>query len=138
MTDAATLTLLSGLTIFSTSFIIALSGALMPGPLLTVTLGESPRRGWLTGPVLVAGHGILELALVASLLMGLAPILQKKSVFVGSALAGSIVLFWMALGMFRERPSIRLGEAGNPHGGKAFSSRAFFSAWPTRTGPSGG
>lgn len=32
-------------TIFVSSFIIALSGAMMPGPLLTVTIGDSSRRG---------------------------------------------------------------------------------------------
>lgn len=29
----------------------------MPGPLFAVTVSETPRRVWLTGPVLVAGYG---------------------------------------------------------------------------------
>ena len=52
------------LTIFFTSFCIALSGALMPGPLLTVTISETTRRGLLVGPLLIIGHSILELILV--------------------------------------------------------------------------
>jgi threonine/homoserine/homoserine lactone efflux protein len=94
--------------IFSTSFLIALSGALMPGPLLTVTISESSRRGFLMGPLLVAGHAVLELALVAGLLLGLAPFLQLPSVFAATALIGSLVLFWMAFGMFRSLRSLRL------------------------------
>lgn len=53
------------------SFIIALSGAMMPGPLFAVTVSETPRRGWITGPVLVAGHGVLELSLLLLIVSGL-------------------------------------------------------------------
>ncbi len=94
------------LTIFVSSFIIALSGALMPGPLLTVTISESSQRGFIAGPLLIAGHAILELILVAALLMGLAPFFQMPTVFVISALAGALILFWMAFGMFRSLPSM--------------------------------
>jgi len=45
-----------------TSFVVALSGALMPGPLLTVTVGEATRRGFWAGPLIILGHGILEMA----------------------------------------------------------------------------
>ena len=60
------------LTLFITSFCIALSGALMPGPLLTVTISETTRRGLLVGPLLIVGHSILELVLVVILLLALA------------------------------------------------------------------
>jgi len=95
-------------TIFFSSFLIALSGAMMPGPLLTAAIGEASRRGFIVGPLLVAGHGILELILVAALLLGLAPYLQRQEVFVAVALAGAAILFWMAFGMFRSLPSLSL------------------------------
>ena len=44
--------LTSGVAIFASSFVIALSGALMPGPLLTATISESSRRGFIAGPLL--------------------------------------------------------------------------------------
>ncbi len=53
-----------------TSFIVALSGALMPGPLLTLTVGEAARRGFWAGPLIIVGHALLELALVLLLLAG--------------------------------------------------------------------
>ena len=96
------------LTIFVSSFIIALSGALMPGPLLTVTISESSQRGFIMGPMLIAGHAILELVLVAALLLGLAPFFQLPEVFVVSAIGGALILFWMAFGMFRSLPSLHL------------------------------
>ena len=85
--------------IFGTSFVIALSGALMPGPLLTATIAESSRRGFIAGPLLIGGHAILEMALIGALLLGLAPFLQKPAVFTIIALAGAGILLWMAVGM---------------------------------------
>jgi len=95
-------------TIFGTSFLIAFSGAMMPGPLLTVTIDESTRRGFLAGPLLIVGHGILELLLVIGLVLGLGPFLQQKAVFIISALGGSAVLLWMSVGMFRSLPNLTL------------------------------
>ena len=57
---------------------------------------------------MIVGHAILELGLVIVLLLGLAPYLQLPSVFVTTALVGSIILFWMAFGMFRSLPSLHL------------------------------
>ena len=96
------------LTIFATSFVIALSGALMPGPLLTVTLSESARRGFYAGPLIVLGHGILELLLVFFLLLGLAPMFNNNLVIGGVGVVGAVVLIWMAIGMIRTLPSLSL------------------------------
>ena len=96
------------LTIFASSFMIALSGALMPGPVLTVTVSESARRGAIAGPLMIFGHGILELLLVLALMAGLAPFLSRNDVFVAVSLLGGVILFWMAYGMFKELPTLRL------------------------------
>ncbi len=80
----------------------------MPGPLLTATISESTQRGFIMGPLLIAGHAILELGLIIALLLGLAPFLQQPAVFVTTALVGSAILFWMAFGMFKSLPSLRL------------------------------
>ena len=102
-------------TIFLSSFVIALSGALMPGPLLTVTISESPRRGPATGPRLIVGHALLEIALVMGIFLGLAPLLRQPEVFTAIALSGAAILSWMALGMFRALPTLRLtAEDGAP------------------------
>ena len=96
------------ITIFVTSFVIALSGALMPGPLLTITLSESARRGFYAGPLIVLGHGILELFLLLLLLLGLAPILKNDQVIGSVGVVGAVVLIWMAVGMIRSLPSLSL------------------------------
>jgi len=100
--------LIALITIFCTSFVIALSGALMPGPLLTVTVSESSRRGMSTGPLMIFGHGLLELALVVALISGLAPILARDDVFILISLTGGAVLLWMGVSMLRSLPGLSL------------------------------
>lgn len=100
--------LLSLITIFGSSFIIALSGALMPGPVLTVTVSESARRGVKAGPLMILGHGILELALVLALVGGLAPFFSRDEVFITISLLGGVILLWMAYMMFKELPRLQL------------------------------
>ena len=59
--------------IFSLSFLLSLSGALMPGPLLTYTIVRTLRtaeRGWLTGARVIAGHAALESVLICGLVLG--------------------------------------------------------------------
>ena len=96
------------MTLFATSFVVALSGAIMPGPLLTVTISETSQRGIATGPLLIAGHALLELVLVVALLMGLAPLLKLTPVFIAISLAGSAVLLWMGVGMLKALPAMTL------------------------------
>ena len=102
-------------TIFGTSFIIALSGALMPGPLLTITISESSRRGVWTGPQLIAGHAILEFMMVIILILGVGPFLQSDKSFILISLSGTAVMLWMAVDMFKSLPVITLFSAADQH-----------------------
>ena len=88
--------------IFTTSFVIGLSGALMPGPLVALTIGETSRYGFWAGPLLTLGHGILELALVIALVLGLSQFLggDLSTSIVG--IVGGTVLFSMGLATLRQ------------------------------------
>ena len=77
------------------AFIIALSGALMPGPLLTVTISESMKRGKWTGLFLIIGHGILELGLILLILAGFGPLFKINKVVGIISLIGGAILLWM-------------------------------------------
>lgn len=120
------------LTIFFSSFIIALSGAMMPGPLLTATISESSQRGFLAGPLLITGHGVLELLLLTTLVFGMGPFLQRDDVFAVVAISGGVILLFMAAGMFRSLPSLTL--ALNPgkvkHGSLVINGALFSIANP--------
>lgn len=90
------------------SFYLALSGALMPGPLLTVTVADSARRGFITGPLLILGHAILELSLIVAIIYGLGPFLKMHLVMGIIALLGGAILFWMGIGMIRSAAGLTL------------------------------
>jgi len=106
--------------IFSTAFIVALSGALMPGPLLAITISESARRGFWAGPRLMAGHAILELGLIAILVTGLRVFLEHELVEPVVGLVGGIILLGIGLttlATVRRRIVIpTAGEAGRDTG----------------------
>ncbi|MFW6209553.1 MAG: LysE family transporter [Spirochaetota bacterium] len=94
--------------LFISSFLIALSGAMMPGPLLTATISESVKRGPVAGPLIMSGHLLLEGALVLALIAGVAPLLQKDLFFILVSFGGALILAWMAFGMFRSLPTLRI------------------------------
>ncbi|MDD2372398.1 MAG: LysE family transporter [Syntrophomonadaceae bacterium] len=88
--------------LFITAFLVGLSGAMMPGPLLTVAIAESARRGFKAGPLIVLGHGILELALIIALLAGLSYYLQKPVVTTVISVIGGAFLLFMGFNMIRD------------------------------------
>ncbi len=104
--------------IFGGSFALALSGALMPGPLLTVTVAESARIGFRAGPLLITGHAILELLLVIAIFQGLGPFLKSPSVMGIIALFGGGMLLWMGVGMIRNSSGLSLNRQKAENHGK--------------------
>jgi len=95
--------------IFLSSFTVALTGAMMPGPLLTAAISDSLKKGFVAGPLLIVGHGILELTLLVALLWGLSPLFTQKWFFVTVSLAGGFILFLMAWFIFQSLPHLSVG-----------------------------
>jgi len=94
--------------IFGGSFALALSGALMPGPLLTVTIAESVRHGCKIGPLLMTGHSLLELLLVVAITLGLGPYLKAAPVTGTIALLGGLLLIYLGADMIRTARGLSL------------------------------
>ena len=67
------------LEIFVFSFLVALTGALSPGPLLTFTIYKSlkQKRGYLAAIYILLGHATIEFALIIALLAGASLIFQN-------------------------------------------------------------
>jgi threonine/homoserine/homoserine lactone efflux protein len=99
--------------IFGGSFTLALSGALMPGPLLTITIAESARRGFRAGPLLMTGHALLELLLILAIIKGLGPYLRTPLIMGIIALVGGAVLVWMGTDMIRTAGNLSLEGEGS-------------------------
>lgn len=100
--------MLAYLTIFTTSFVIAFSGAMMPGPFMTMMISESAKSGAWVGPKMIVGHAILELVLLLALFFGLAPLFKKDLFFIIIAIAGGAIMIWMAQSMFRTLPKLEI------------------------------
>lgn len=95
------------------AFLVALSGAMAPGALLVVTVGQAARHGARAGVLISLGHSLLELALVLALAVGLAGFLAQPLVSGGIALFGAAVLAWMAWSTVREGRRARLPEGSD-------------------------
>jgi len=84
------------------SFVLALSGALVPGPMLSATLAGSHRRGFWFGPGVVLGHALAEAPVVALLLLGVASFLENRWVLTGIGAVGAVALASMGVGLLRQ------------------------------------
>jgi len=82
------------LNIFLLSFIVALTGALSPGPVLTFTIYKSlqGKRGYLAGFFIILGHAILEAVLIILLLLGVSVFLRNIVLLTIIGIVGGIIL----------------------------------------------
>jgi threonine/homoserine/homoserine lactone efflux protein len=81
--------------LFLFSFLVALTGAMSPGPLLTFTIYKtlkSEKRGYLIGLIVTIGHATIEFILILLLLAGASIFLQNIVVIVFIALIGGSLL----------------------------------------------
>ncbi|HEY5493640.1 MAG TPA: LysE family transporter [Candidatus Anoxymicrobiaceae bacterium] len=88
--------------IFFSSMLIGLSGAMMPGPMFTVCVAESYKKGFWAGPVMVLGHAIPELVLAVLFSIGLNKFLDDKTVVGTIGIVGGLFLGWLAVKIFIE------------------------------------
>ena len=94
--------------IFLTSFAIGFTGAVMPGPLLALTLKESLQRGKFAALWLSSGHSFCELLVVGALVAGSSRLVSVDKVVGPVGLLGGFTLIWMGFAAFR-----RAGAAMN-------------------------
>ncbi len=78
-----------------TSFAVGLSGALVPGPMLTVTVSDSVKKGFLTGPLIVLGHFITEIILIIIILAGFSWLVGSTEAAIIIGTLGGIMLIFM-------------------------------------------
>jgi threonine/homoserine/homoserine lactone efflux protein len=105
--------------IFSLSFVMSLSGALMPGPMLTYTIArtvQSGPHGWLLGPRVVIGHAALEALLLLGLALGVVEFLHAPLAVKIIGVAGAVLLAWMGVGLIREAAKGRTLDLGSSSG----------------------
>ena len=89
------------LSLISIGFLVGLSGAMIPGPLLAFTIFDTSRKGRVTGHKIVVGHALWEFGIILLILLGFGWIvIRNKSIIY---VLGGLVLVLMGAGMIRDR-----------------------------------
>jgi threonine/homoserine/homoserine lactone efflux protein len=123
---------------FVTSFVVGLSGALMPGPLVTLAIAESAKGGFRRGPAVVLGHAVVEMLAVGGLLLGISQVFGDPLVSGTIGVVGGLVLLWMGYGMGRSAwtgaAALDLAAGGGPPAAQASQSRSLIASPAVRGG----
>ena len=91
--------------IFSFSFLVALTGAMSPGPLLTYTIiksAKTKRRGYLMGLWIITGHAILEMGIIILLLLGFSFVLKNIAIVRIIGVSGGLILILFGASIIRD------------------------------------
>lgn len=90
---------------------------MMPGPLLTVTISETVRRGRKDAMLLIVGHALVELIPVAAFVLGINVVLAQPAVIQTIGILGGGFLLWIAYsilsGVARKEVSLDLADHGD-------------------------
>ncbi|MCL4395088.1 MAG: LysE family translocator [Chloroflexi bacterium] len=82
-------------------WLIGFTGAMMPGPVTTLVVTETARRGFIAGPLVTLGHVLLEAAMVVALLFGLGDVIKADAVAGAIGIVGGLFLLWMGYDIIR-------------------------------------
>ncbi len=88
---------MSLLTICCTAFVVGLSGAMAPGPVLAAVVSETLKSGFKAGPLIVLGHAILEVLVVTAAVAGLGAWLARPLWQAALGMIGGIMLALMGV-----------------------------------------
>jgi len=75
------------------AFAIGLTGALTPGPTLVATIRASVEYGWYAGPVITAGHCLVEFIVFILILAGLITVAGQYSWLIAAFGGFALVIF---------------------------------------------
>ncbi|MBS7605192.1 MAG: LysE family transporter [Candidatus Bathyarchaeia archaeon] len=98
------------------SFLAALSGAIVPGPVFTLVLTESLKSGKITGPLIVLGHLLIEGAIILLVFIGLQPVLQSREVMMIAGYIGGAALMLIGLKLILDSLRVKIKDSLNVEG----------------------
>ncbi|MCM8820857.1 MAG: LysE family translocator [Candidatus Omnitrophica bacterium] len=107
------------ISIFLVSFIIAFTGALTPGPLLTLVVAKSLEYGRKAGPVIIGGHAALEIVIVCILVLGLGKIINSPAVVKTISTGGALILIFFGISIINSIPEVSFNISAERYGASA-------------------
>lgn len=96
------------------SFWVGLSGAMVPGPMLTVTISDSLKKGFRAGPLVVLGHVITETALIILLILGLGWVIGSQTMTMIIGGIGGVMLIYIGYSIARSPVPEEIPGEGEP------------------------
>lgn len=99
--------------IAATAFLTGFSGAVMPGPMLALTIGQVSAQGFIAVLFICGGHALLELGTVVMLMLGLRTVLVRPAVRGIIGVIGGGALIYMGGDMIRSATGMALTLRGD-------------------------
>ncbi|MDP8213815.1 MAG: LysE family transporter [Candidatus Euphemobacter frigidus] len=98
--------------IFGLAFILALTGAIAPGPVLVLVIGQVLARGISAAFFIMLGHALLESLLILGLARGMKNLIADRRVRSVLGMVGGLVLLWMGWDLFHQPGVMKLSGNG--------------------------
>jgi len=83
--------------IFFGAMVVGFSGALTPGPMLTLVISSTAEKGFWTSFFIVVGHALLELLVVAAFFLGLIRYLENPLIARMIGVVGGLFLLYLGV-----------------------------------------
>jgi threonine/homoserine/homoserine lactone efflux protein len=97
--------------IFGLAFVLALTGAIAPGPVLVLVIGQVLAQGIWAAVYIMLGHALLESLLILGLARGMKNLLGSRRVRSVLGIIGGGVLIWMGWDLFWQGGAVALGRS---------------------------
>lgn len=94
---------------FGVAFGLALTGAIAPGPVLILVVGQVLAQGVWAAVYIMLGHALLEALLILGLARGLKKLIGDFRIRMILGMIGGGVLIWMGWGLFGEGGELTVG-----------------------------
>jgi threonine/homoserine/homoserine lactone efflux protein len=91
--------------------VISLSGVMAPGAMTAATIARGTHSRW-AGALISIGHGIVEIPLIFTLMLGAYYIFEMPFVKILIGVAGGGFLLWMGYGMLRQLTRPQTEQSG--------------------------
>jgi len=88
----------------------SLTGALVPGPILFATIVTSMKKGWISGPLVVSGHALVEVLLFIFIVAGFSTLETQGAILWISVIGGAVLVVFGIL-TIREGKHVTLSGA---------------------------